>query len=189
MNRAKKASLVFGTLQLLGVGFAVSPLPDAMGVPMSTLDVAVTCLSVPLGLGAAIGLWRQQRWGWNVAMLSIAVELLDSIRVTATDPEFEVASITAFGMILLLFAAILWTVDAERLRADIVPPPPDSGFLSARLYPPVAKTGLVIVAVTLIGSLWGGLVLIVWVALMFWVRARRRGDNAIPPAGPPYNRR
>ncbi len=76
-------------------------------------------------------------------MANIAVDLLDSIRITVMDPDLELASITAFGAILLIEAAFLWLVDAERLRADISPPPPDSGVLSTRLYPTVAKTGLV----------------------------------------------
>jgi hypothetical protein len=188
VSRAKLAGLVFGALELLGVVFAVSPVPEILEIPLTTADIAVAVVSLPIGLGAAIGLWRQRRWGWNLAIISIAIGFLDSIRVTLSDPDFGLATISAFGMVLLLFAGMLWVVDAERLRAEISPPLPESGFLSSRLYPTVAQIGLVIVAITLIGSLWGVLVLVVWLALMLWARARRSRAGTDSQAKPPYNK-
>lgn len=188
MNRAKKAGLAIGAFELLEIGFATSPLPDVLDIRLTTFDIAVAFVSVPLGVGAAIGLWRQQRWGWSSAMICVAVGLLDSLRMTVMDPDFESASIVAFGMTMLLYAAFLWAIDAERLRDVISPPLPDSGVLAARLYATVTKTGLAIVAVALIGSLWGILVLGLWVALMLWARARHRGNDADPQSEPSHDK-
>jgi hypothetical protein len=188
VNRAKWAGLTLATLALLDVVVSASPLPDLLEIRLTPLDLAVTFISVLVCLGASVGLWRGNHWGWNFALIYVAIAVLDSARSTVFDPEFELASIGAFGVVLLLYAGILWLIDAERLRAYISPPLPGAGMFSKRLYPAVAQAGLLIVAVSLIGMLWGGIVLVIWLSLMLWAWFRRQRGSSDVQAMSPYNK-
>ncbi len=134
------------------------------------------------------GLWRQQRWGWNLANFYVAFALVDSVRSTILDPEFELASIGALGIVLMFYAVLLWLIDPARVRAEFSPALPENGFLARSFYLPVAQTGLAIFAISLVGTLWGGFVLVVWLCLMFWAWSRRSRGNSEAQSMPLYNK-
>lgn len=127
------------------------------------------CLTLVL-LFACVGLFRGWRSGWIAGLVFVYGSILDTLRSSALDEGFGFPTIFAAGVLIAILAVPLWVLDSEPLRKALAPEPP----VMKVPWKGIAQVGLAAAAVSLVGSIWGFLILGVWASLMFWSKRRRK---------------
>jgi len=174
-KRIVLASLTFWALLAIDIYATAGAIVGYLDIPLGMIDCVVSLVTIPMALVVAIGLLARVEWARGLGILYVALCLIDGARALLVDSGLSLEAVAGLSVILLSAAAVLWLLDADRLRDCFDPPISLNGHFRGNLYLPVARLALLLLGTTLAASIWGGLVLILWAVLFFGWRRLPRG--------------